>query len=127
MNIGIYIYDHAEVLDFSGPFEVFSTASRVCLTGNPFTVFLIGETGQIVYARAGYKVTPAYGFHKHPTIDVLVVAGGVHTEEMLKPKVIHWISEQGQKNLQKKLPDKWNLTGQITHNNANRADKKLHG
>ncbi|HDV5442428.1 DJ-1/PfpI family protein, partial [Vibrio cholerae] len=26
MNIGIYIYDEAEVLDFSGPFEVFSTA-----------------------------------------------------------------------------------------------------
>ncbi len=29
MNIGIYIYQHAEVLDFSGPFEVFSTAKRV--------------------------------------------------------------------------------------------------
>ena len=28
MNIGIYIYENAEVLDFSGPFEVFSTASR---------------------------------------------------------------------------------------------------
>ncbi|KAB7661284.1 DJ-1/PfpI family protein, partial [Plesiomonas shigelloides] len=25
MNIGIYIYDGAEVLDFAGPFEVFST------------------------------------------------------------------------------------------------------
>jgi hypothetical protein len=33
MNIGIYIYDRAEVLDFSDPFEVFSTASRVCLVG----------------------------------------------------------------------------------------------
>ncbi|MFT4610075.1 MAG: putative intracellular protease/amidase [Cellvibrionaceae bacterium] len=29
MNIGIYIYDNAEVLDFSGPFEVLSTASRL--------------------------------------------------------------------------------------------------
>lgn len=28
MNIGIYIYDEAEVLDFAGPFEVFSVASR---------------------------------------------------------------------------------------------------
>ncbi len=27
-NIGIYIYDEAEVLDFVGPFEVFSVASR---------------------------------------------------------------------------------------------------
>jgi hypothetical protein len=30
VNTGIYIYNQAEVLDFSGPFEVFSTASRVC-------------------------------------------------------------------------------------------------
>lgn len=37
MNIGIYIYDQAEVLDFAGPFEVFSTASRVCADGDPFT------------------------------------------------------------------------------------------
>lgn len=29
MNIGVYIYDDAEVLDFSGPFEVFSTAKRL--------------------------------------------------------------------------------------------------
>ena len=97
MNIGIYIYDRAEVLDFSGPFEVFSTASRVCPTGNPFRVFLIGETGQVVTARAGYRVLPAYGFHNHPSIDVLIVVGGVHTEEMHKLKVIHWISQQAKK------------------------------
>ncbi len=29
MNIGIYIYEDAQVLDFSGPFEVFSTANRL--------------------------------------------------------------------------------------------------
>ena len=29
LNIGIYIYKNAEVLDFSGPFEVFSTANRL--------------------------------------------------------------------------------------------------
>jgi transcriptional regulator GlxA family with amidase domain len=95
MNIGIYIYDQAEVLDFSGPFEVFSTASRVCNTGNPFDAFLVGETGQVVTARAGYKVVPAYGFHDHPHIDVLVVAGGVHEAEMHKPAVIDWIIETG--------------------------------
>jgi transcriptional regulator GlxA family with amidase domain len=97
MNIAIYIYDQAEVLDFSGPFEVFSTASRICPDGNPFTAFLIGETGQAVTARAGYRVVPAYAYHDHPSIDVLVVPGGLHAEEMLKPDVIQWISQQGQK------------------------------
>lgn len=94
MNIGIYIYDQAEVLDFSGPFEVFSTASRVCENNEPFDVFLIGETGSTVIARAGYKVIPDYGFHDHPKIDVLIVVGGIHTEEMKKPHVVDWISQQ---------------------------------
>ncbi len=35
MDIGIYIYDQAEVLDFAGPFEVFATASRICSSAEP--------------------------------------------------------------------------------------------
>ena len=97
MNIGIYIYDEAEVLDFSGPFEVFSTASRVSSTPNPFGVFLISETGKTVTARGGYEVNPAYSISDHPKIDVLIVVGGVHTGEMKKPPVLQWIKEASQK------------------------------
>jgi len=96
VNVGIYIYDQAEVLDFSGPFEVFSTASRVCNGDNPFDVFLISETGNAVIARAGYKVLPSYGFNNHPEIDLLIIAGGVHINEMDKPQVIEWIYQQSQ-------------------------------
>jgi transcriptional regulator GlxA family with amidase domain len=53
INVGIYIYDQAEVLDFSGPFEVFATASRIASSSAPFNVFLIGETGEPVTARGG--------------------------------------------------------------------------
>jgi len=28
-NIGIYVFDDVEALDFAGPYEVFTTASRV--------------------------------------------------------------------------------------------------
>ena len=28
-TIGIYLYNNVEVLDFAGPFEVFSTAARL--------------------------------------------------------------------------------------------------
>ncbi len=97
MNIGIYIYDHAEVLDFSGPFEVFSTASRICVDGEPFNVFLVGETGESVKARGGYEVSPSFGFSGHPEIDVLIVAGGVHTEEMSKAQVIDWVAKIAKK------------------------------
>jgi len=94
MNIGIYIYDQSEVLDFSGPFEVFSTASRICPGEKPFDVFLVGETGEAVIARGGYRVDPKYGFHNHPQIDVLIVVGGVHTEEIKKPRVMDWIATE---------------------------------
>ena len=92
MDIGIYIYDQAEVLDFSGPFEVFSTASRVAPDGDPFDVFLVAESNDTVLARGGFNVNPAYGFTNHPPIDVLIVPGGLHNAEIKKSKVIAWIA-----------------------------------
>ena len=92
MNIAIYIYDNAEVLDFSGPFEVFSTATRLAGPPDIFRVFLVSETGHAVTARGGYSINPAYGFHDHPAIDLLMVVGGVHTAEMKKAQVIDWIA-----------------------------------
>ena len=97
MNIGIYIYDQAEVLDFSGPFEVFSTSSRICESGRPFNVFLVSETGKTVTAREGFSVNPTFGFHDHPRIDLLMVVGGVHTDEIKKAKVLNWVASTAKK------------------------------
>lgn len=98
MNVGIYIYDQAEVLDFSGPFEVFSTASRIAsVDEDPFSVFLISETGETVVARGDFQAKPKYGFHEHPPVDVLIVSGGIHTTEMSKPQVLLWLVEQAKK------------------------------
>ncbi len=94
MNVGIYIYDNAEVLDFSGPFEVFSTAARVSGNANVFRVSLISETGTAVIARAGFKVIPDYSIANHPPLDLLVVVGGVHTGEMEKINVMAWLAQQ---------------------------------
>ena len=91
MNIGIYIYDDAEVLDFSGPFEVFSAAKR--LANNNWQVFLVAEHAAPVIARAGFTVNPHYSFADHPAIDLLIVVGGVHTAELTKPQVISWIKQ----------------------------------
>lgn len=91
MNIGIYIYDDAEVLDFSGPFEVFSTAKR--LANNDWNVFLFAEKSILVKARGGFEVNPHFSFETVPNIDLLIVVGGVHTEELRKPNVINWIKQ----------------------------------
>ncbi len=94
MNIGIYIYDEAEVLDFSGPFEVFSTANRLASKPDTFNVFLVSESTSPVKARGGYQVLPHYDFSNHPDIDLLIVVGGVHTMEMQKRPVLKWVTEQ---------------------------------
>jgi len=97
MNVGIYIYDEAEVLDFSGPYEVFSTAARMAESEDVYNVFLVSETGETVLARAGYKVVPDFSFNNCPTIDLLIVVGGVHTAELTKPRVLEWIKENAAK------------------------------
>lgn len=98
MNIGIYVYNEVEVLDFAGPYEVFTTAARVKARKDPtapklFEVFLISENEGTVSARANFNVQPHYTIDNHPTVDVLVVPGGVHTDELEKPHVIEWIAK----------------------------------
>lgn len=82
------------MLDFSGPFEVFSTASRISKSPGAFNVFLVSETGDTVSARGGFSINPTYGFSNHPPIDVLIIVGGVHSEEMRKPNVLNWVKEK---------------------------------
>ena len=81
ITVGIYLYENAEVLDFSGPFEVFSTANRVAKGEDLFHVFLIAEHKGPVLARSGYSINPNYAFESHPVLDVLMIAGGVHGPE----------------------------------------------
>lgn len=97
MNIGIYIYDEVEVLDFAGPFEVFTTAARVyeriyADTPNLFNVFLIAEKEGLVSARANFKILPHYTINEHPDIYVLIIPGGLHVRELEKKNVIDWIA-----------------------------------
>ncbi|WP_348389739.1 DJ-1/PfpI family protein [Thalassotalea psychrophila] len=94
INVAIYIYDNAEVLDFSGPFEVFTTAARIAGDVVPFNTFLVSERNKQVKARAGYTVQANYTFDDHPNIDVLIIVGGMHDAEMDKPNVIQWIKQQ---------------------------------
>lgn len=98
INIGIYIYERAEVLDFSGPFEVFTTATRVAgreadKHGEPvFNTWLISQHGGLVTARAGYQVMSDFSMEEHPHLDVLLISGGDHTDEMHKRPVQQWLA-----------------------------------
>ncbi len=99
-NIGIYLFPEVEALDFAGPFEVFTTASRVSKRlhprkAEPFQVFSVAENLQPVRARAGLCITPDFHISSHPEIDVLIIPGGVVANELLKPEVLQWVSRCG--------------------------------
>lgn len=95
-NVGILIYDDVEVLDFAGPYEVFTTASRMALRAAPdapppFRVFTVAVSAAPVRARAGLVLAPEHTLASHPEIDVLVVPGGVVTRELDRAEVAAWI------------------------------------
>lgn len=95
LSIGILVFDNVEILDFSGPYEVFSTASRVHtrLRGvpTPFRCFLIADEMRPVRARGGMKVLPDCVLPPPADIDVLIVPGGDVSEVLGNAGVIRWI------------------------------------
>ena len=83
-TVGILIFDEVEVLDFCGPFEVFSSA-RPAGKHDPedrlFRVVTIAEEARTVSARGG-----------------LLVPGGFGTRQVLEnPRLLAWIGEQGRR------------------------------
>jgi transcriptional regulator GlxA family with amidase domain len=91
--VGILLFDDVEVLDFAGPFEVFSVTQLPNGGVRPFLVSTVSENGQLIHARNGLKVQPDYGFGDAPAFDVLVIPGGpgAREREVHNPSVIEWI------------------------------------
>jgi len=95
-TIGIYLFDGAEVLDFAGPFEVFSAAARVHgrqepPSPPPFVVVTVGHGPAPIVARGGLRVQPAFGMQDHPQLEVLIIPGGMIDAELERPEVEAWI------------------------------------
>ena len=97
LKVGIFLFNEVEVLDFAGPFEVFSIASKD--NRKLFQVDTIGETGEIISARNGLKVLPKVRFNQELRYDILIIPGGYGAEEIeiKNRKVIDWIKEQQRK------------------------------
>ncbi len=97
-TVGILLFNEVEVLDFAGPFEVFSLAENVANASNDkhFKVITIAEHQAPISTRNGLKVIPDYNFANHSKIDVLIVPGGYGAEkiEIHNQTVIDWIIAQ---------------------------------
>lgn len=61
-RVGILLFDEVEVLDFAGPFEVFSIAFVPEQLDKPFLVQTISQYGKMIKARNGLMVQPNFSF-----------------------------------------------------------------
>ncbi len=96
---GIVVFKDVEVLDFCGPFEVFSVTrlneQKRREEPSPFNVFLVAETKTPVVTAGGMKVLPDYDLGDCPPLDILVVPGGWGTrQEMNNGRLVGWIAER---------------------------------
>jgi transcriptional regulator GlxA family with amidase domain len=99
LTTGIFVFPDVEVLDFCGPFEVFSVTrldpARRRDEPSPFDVFLVAETANPVATTGGITIVPRHSFETCPSLDLLVVPGGWGTRrEMTNPRVIEWVRRQ---------------------------------
>ena len=95
-TVGIVLFNNIEVLDFCGPFEVFSAArlseEKRREEPSPFEVLLVAERSDPVVTSGNMKVIPDYTFDSCPKLDILCVPGGWGTRHELKnPAMLDWL------------------------------------
>ncbi|WP_445246842.1 DJ-1/PfpI family protein [Microcoleus sp. OTE_8_concoct_300] len=101
-NVAIFMFDDVEVLDFAGPFEVFSVTSelsegdslRDSFASRPFAVSTVAEHPGSVNARNGLSVNPDCTISNCPAPDILIIPGGQGTRKLIdNSAVINWIKD----------------------------------
>ncbi|MFW6078168.1 MAG: DJ-1/PfpI family protein [Gemmatimonadota bacterium] len=92
LNVAILLFDEVEVLDFAGPFEVFSVAAGL-LADDRLRVVTVAKDPDAVRAIGGLTVLPDHTLAASPAPDVLVVPGGDGSRRAMDDAVIlDWVT-----------------------------------
>lgn len=83
VRVGIVLFDEVQIIDFTGPYEVFGTAG--------FGVTTVSHDGKPVTTAMGLKVTPDTSFADAPAFDVLLVPGGNVGKAKTDPALLEFI------------------------------------
>ncbi|RZJ59855.1 MAG: DJ-1/PfpI family protein, partial [Acidovorax sp.] len=97
-NIAILVFDEVEALDLGGPYEVFTTATRMQQrlqpgAPAPFAVQCVARNLAPVQARAGLRVLPDADFATSLPPDVLIVPGGVVDAAAACAQTRAWVAQ----------------------------------
>jgi len=87
-NVAILIFEDVEILDFCGPFEVFSITAR----GTNLNVYMVAEKTTPILTYNKLSVNPHYSIFDCPEPDIVLIPGGKGSrKEMNNPIIINWI------------------------------------
>ena len=84
-TVGILIFDGVQIIDYTGPYEIFQGAG--------FDVFTVAETKAPISTVAGMTVVPKYAFADAPRPDVLVVPGGGVAGALGSAATLTWVKD----------------------------------
>jgi transcriptional regulator GlxA family with amidase domain len=105
VTVGILLFDDAEVLDFCGPFEVFSVTGRLQATGvnqggtdTAISVYHLAQSTRPVKALGDFLVQPHFTLQDHPALDVLVIPGGWGVwAAMGEDEIVAWVRRMAER------------------------------
>ncbi|MDO8968110.1 DJ-1/PfpI family protein [Algoriphagus sp.] len=82
-RLGIFIFYEVEVLDFAGPFEVFSVGSQLS-DYSLLKVFTFGADDSLIRTKNGLQVKPDFGISELLNLDFLVLPGGDGSKKVIQ-------------------------------------------
>lgn len=85
-KVAILIFNGVEIIDYTGPYEVFGAAN--------FDVYTVAETKEPVTTAMGMTVVPRYTFADAPQPDVLVVPGGSVGGAQKNAAILKWVTDK---------------------------------
>lgn len=89
LSVGVFVYPGVEILDFSGPAEVFGATPG-------FTPFVVAFKKEPIMAQGFVTITPRYSIDDCPPTDILVFPGGGTGNVMDEQKMIDWIKKRAE-------------------------------
>lgn len=92
-KVAIFIHNGVELLDFSGPGEVFASASH----GQAFDVYTVAASPDAVLSQRFVTVKPQYTLANCPPPDIIILPGGRTEVPLGDAAVIEWIKASSQK------------------------------
>ncbi len=91
MNIGVFVFDGAEELDYAGPWEVLG-AWATHFPDDEVDVFTLAPQEGPIRSAKGLTVVPDYSWQSAPPIDVLLYPGGVGSRAHLNNSMVaEWL------------------------------------